>query len=521
MRYSMLCMFMFFLWLTNVQAQNIVWEKSFGGSQSENLPQIRKCSNGYLICGNSWSGNGDVTGHRGLSDVWLARVDSSGNLLWQNTIGGSGTDVAMNLNATPDGGFIIAGATMSTDIVPSTPNVILGYYYLYDAWLIKIDNNGNLQWHKTYGGSGTDYFFDARPTSDGGYIAAGFTNSTDYYINAIYGNSDVWVVKTDAVGNVQWVKSIGGSADEGAHSLLQTDDGGYLLAGYTRSSNHGGSVLHGMMDAWIIKLSGGGTLQWEKTFGGLEDDEASEIRKTSDGNFIVVGNTRSSIGALTNKGAADILLFKIDPAGQLLWMKDYGGSGEDVGLSVIETQDTTGFFVTGYTSSKNGDISFSHDTSYTDAWIIRTDNGGNKAWERAYGGMGIEMAYSIIETDSDQFVFAAAATSDSCEVSFNHGDYDYWIVKIKAATLGIRDQQSIQSIDIYPTVVNSGVLHIDLPIVGIAELCVYNANGQLMEKKTLYERHNQVVLNGLPNGTYFLNLQQKNNVYHAKVIVAE
>jgi len=514
-------MFMLFFLLTDVQAQSIVWEKSFGGTQSENLPQIKKCNNGYLVCGNSWSGNGDITGHRGLSDVWLARVDSSGNLLWQNTIGGSGTDVVMNLNATPDGGFIIAGATMSTDIVPSEPNVILGYYYLYDAWLIKIDSAGNLQWHKTYGGSGTDYFFDAKPTSDGGYIAAGFTNSTDYYINAIYGNSDVWVVKTDATGNVQWVKSIGGSADEWAHSLLQTDDGGYLIAGYTRSSNHDVSVLHGMMDAWIIKLSGNGAVQWEKTFGGLQDDEASEIRKTSDGNFVVVGNTMSSIGALTNKGAADILLFKIDPTGQLLWMNDYGGSGEDVGLSVIETDDTSGFFIAGYTSSKDGDVSFSHDTSYCDAWVIRTDNNGNKAWERAYGGMGKEMAYSMIEAGSDQFVFAAAATSDSCEVSFNHGDFDYWIVKIKSAALGIHNQRPIGSVDVYPTVVSLGVLNIDMPTAENALLYIYSANGELIGKKTLHERHNQVALNELPNGTYFLRFRQKNNVYHARVIVAK
>ena len=119
------------------------------------------------------------------------------------------------------------------------------------------------------------------------------------------------------------------------------------------------------------------------------------------------------------------------------------------------------------------------------------------------------------------FVFAAAATSDSCEVSFNHGDFDYWIVKIKSATLGIHNQQPIGSVDVYPTVVSLGVLNIDMPTAENALLYIYSANGKLMGKKTLHERHNQVALNELPNGTYFLNFRQKNNVYYARVIVAK
>jgi hypothetical protein len=267
------------------------------------------------------------------NEALLIKTDAFGNVQWAKTYGGTLADIAHSVQQTSDGGYIVAGYTWSF----GTGGDIL---------LIKTDANGNVQWAKTYGGTNNDYAFSVRQTPDGGYIVAGTTNSFGA------GWSDIFLIKTDAFGNVQWAKTYGEAGYDEALSVRQTSDGGYIVASWTNSFGAGGG------DVFLIKTNASGNLQWAKTYGGVNDDIAYSVQQTSDGGYIVAGATYS-FGA----GSNDVFLVKIDTFGNLQWVKTYGGTGSYQARSVQQTSDG-GYIVAGRTGSNvfliktdaNGDI---------------------------------------------------------------------------------------------------------------------------------------------------------------------
>jgi len=214
---------------------------------------------------------------------------------WQHSYGGTFGDYTAPVRQTSDGGYVLAGATYSND-----GDVSGNHSSSSDIWVTKIDSIGNLQWQKCLGG--TNYEDGAYPkttantiqqTTDGGYIAGGVCYSNDGDVSGNHGDSDMWVVKLDGSGNLQWQRSLGGSLDDYGNAVIQTSDGGYMAAGYCGSSD--GDVIgnHGGFDYWLVKLSNSGTIQWQKCLGGLFEDYANAIQQTTDGGYIVGGFTDS------------------------------------------------------------------------------------------------------------------------------------------------------------------------------------------------------------------------------------
>ncbi len=217
------------------------------------------------------------------------------------TYGGTDYDWASSVQQTSDGGYIVAGHTSSFGGI----------------FLIKTDANGNIQWAKTYGGTDWDEAYSVQQTSDGGYIVAGRTWSFGA------GGVDIFLIKTDANGNVIWAKTYGGTDEDGASSVQQTSDGGYIVAGYTASFGAGYD------DIFLIKTDANGNVQWAKTYGGIIVDRAYSVQQTSDGGYIVAVWT-NSFGA----GGYDAFLVKTDASGNIQWAKTYGGTGDDWAYSV-------------------------------------------------------------------------------------------------------------------------------------------------------------------------------------------
>ena len=322
---------------------------------------------GYIICGFSKSNDYDVSGHHGgsfYSDFWVVKLNSTGTLIWQKSLGGTDHDSGYSVKETSDGGYIVAGEARSNDGDVSGHHGFLG-----DYWIAKLDASGNITWQKCYGGTDGDVATDILETSDGGFIIAGYAFSNDFDVVGNHGNSDFWIIKLSNVGNVQWKKCYGGIYSEEAQRIKPTPDGGYIIIGTTHSNNGDVSGKHDSFDYWVVKIDINGTLQWQKCLGGDSEDYGYGIDVTSDGGYIVTGYTLSNNGDVSgNHGDWDFWVVKLNESGSLLWQKCLGGTSYDRSFSIKQAPDG-GYIIAGYSISENGDITFNHG-GY-DFWVVK------------------------------------------------------------------------------------------------------------------------------------------------------
>jgi hypothetical protein len=295
----------------------------------------------------------------------------------------------MSVAKTSDGGYAIAGYTNSSFASGGG----------YDAYLIKTDSYGNVTWGKTYGGSGGDYGESVIQTSDGGFAIAGYTNSFGA------GGLDVYLVKTDLSGNLMWNRTYGYAGTDVASSVVQTSDGGYVIAGYTSSFGQGGD------DVYLVKTNASGNVMWDWAYGGSGYDIGASVIQSSDGGFAIVGYTNSSF---SSGGGYDVYLVKTNSTGNFMWSKTYGYSGTDIGFSVIQTSDG-GFAIAGYTSSfGNGGYDF---------YLVKTDVSGTMIWAWAYGGTGNDIGEWVVQTSDAGYAIVGHTAS------FGAGGDDVYLVK--------------------------------------------------------------------------------------------
>jgi gliding motility-associated-like protein len=316
---------------------NIQWSKCIGGNIYEQGMSIRQASDGsYLVAGrsNSPAGDGDLTvAGQGGSDFWVVRLSATGSILWQQRVGGEADDYLTCFQPTPDGGTILGGWTISVS------GQVSGNHGGGDGWIVKLDGSGSIQWQRCLGGSGNDQI-NAIQVAPGGYIAVGYTNSSNGDVSGNHGQTDAWAVRLDNTGNIQWSVSLGGSQDDAANDVQLTSDGGYLLAGYTYSNDGQVSGNHGQQDFWAVKLDNSGTLVWQQCYGGGSIDQALSVAADPDGGFVLAGQVLSTDGQVTcPTPSSSGWLIKISATGALLWEKVLGGIKDDVLASVQLTAD--------------------------------------------------------------------------------------------------------------------------------------------------------------------------------------
>lgn len=320
------------------QNGEMTWAKIYGGVETDVGYSVYQCSDsGYIICGYSNSFGA------GNHDIYLVKTDVNGVLSWTQTIGGVNDDWGFIIRQTSDGGFILTGNTSSYGAGQT------------DAFLIKLDGQGNTLWSKYFGGINNDWCASVQQTSDGGYIICGGTLSFGA------GGYDVYLIKTDQMGNDLWIQTIGGNESDDAYSVQQTSDGGYIIAGETYSFGAG------VNDVYVIKTDSYGNTLWTKTFGGSTHDIAYCIDETPSGTFILTGGTYS-FGA----GQNDVYLISITASGDLIWAKTFGDVGSDCGRSV-ECTDDGGYIITGGTTS--------FGAGGSDVYLLKTDHNGTAVEE--------------------------------------------------------------------------------------------------------------------------------------------
>ncbi len=415
------------------QAPSIEWQKSYGGTYGEWARAVQQTSDGgYVILGFSNSNDGDVTGnHAGSGDYWVVKTDNVGTIQWQKSLGGTDSELATSIKQTSDGGYIVAGYSQSADgdvtghngfnCVPIAP--------CNDYWVVKLDNAGVIQWNKCFGGTGNDEAYTTQQTSDGGYIVAGYSTSNNGDVSGNHGN-DYWVVKTDNAGTIQWQKCYGGGGQDYASSIQQTNDAGYIIAGYSESNDGDVSGNHGGKDYWIVKTDNAGIIQWQKSLGGTFDDRANSIQQTNDGGYIVAGWSESNDGDVTGNHAVDYWVVKLDNVGSIQWQKALGGGSIDYAYSTKQTSDG-GYIVAGLSESIDGDVTGNHGGGGNDDyWVVKLDNTGSLQWQKSLGGTGSDLAYSIQQTNDGGYIVVGNSDSNDGDVSGNNGSIDYWMVKL-------------------------------------------------------------------------------------------
>lgn len=286
---------------------------------------------------------------------------------WNSTFGGPGHEVGGPISKTPDGGYLLTGMTESNGAGEG------------DLWLVKADRNGTKLWDRTYGGGGVDVGESVLVAGDGGCVVAGYTTSFGA------GGRDVWLVKADPEGNLEWDRAFGGPGDEAAWSVEEADDGGYVVVGWTDSYGIG------KVDLWILKVDASGTEEWNRTIGGPGDDEGLAVAATRDGGYVVAGRT-TSFGA----GGSDGWLLKTDGSGKKEWARSFGGYGDDGLSSVLEMED--GYVGAGYSNSfGSGDY---------DVWLVKADPLGEEVWNRTMGTAAGDFGNSVKMTEDGGYILA-------------------------------------------------------------------------------------------------------------------
>ena len=409
----------------------ISWEVSLGGTQNEDANVlVQTHDGGYVVAGTTSSNNGQVSGNHGNLDFWITKINSFGNLEWQKTFGGPFSEIPYDIKKTNDGGYIIVGSTTSVG-----GNVSSYYGGQYDAWVIKISSTGNLQWQKSFGGTGSDIAHSIELTDDGGYIIAAETTSNDFNVIGNHGSIDFWVFKISANGSMIWSRTYGSPASEQAKVIRRTNDGGYIVGGTAIGPGNSGDIttpLIGMNDFWVVKINANGSIIWQKIFGGTANDFLEDLITTQDGGYAIIGRHQDDDGmgmATGSNGLWDAWVIKTNSLGIIEWQRCHGDIYNEKGNAIYQTSDGGFVFCGEAEMSANGQTNF---------FVKKLNINGNTIWAKTLGGNLGESAKSIIQTSDSGFAIAGTSNSiNNGDVSGGFGSNDFWIVKLHCDLLPV------------------------------------------------------------------------------------
>jgi hypothetical protein len=374
------------------------WNTTFGGPGFDWGSSVQeKEGGGYVIAGHTESYGA------GRNDAWLIATDASGNEEWNKTFGGIGNDFSRSVLATKDGGYILVGSTGPWEIGGS------------DVWLIKTNSEGNELWNKTLGGSDNDFGASILEIENNGYIVVGNTESYGS------GDSDIWLIKMDSKGEIEWDKTFGGLGDDGCGSVVATEDGGYVVGGVTQSYGNGSN------DLWLIKTDSEGNKEWDRTFGGSGDDYGGSVLQTEDGGYLLMGHTRVDSAGI---GGGVVWLIKTDSEGNLEWEKTFDYEDGDYFGSSIRKIGDGGYLIAGAAASyregpTEGDDGVGFGSDGHDILIIKTDPEGNELWNITFGKSGLDDQGGLAKETKDGGYIVLCNTE-----SYGAGHKDFWLIKL-------------------------------------------------------------------------------------------
>ena len=415
----------------------INWQKTIGGFADEFLKAEGAevtTDGGRIVGGTSASGieYEKTDNNRGNFDYWVVKYDKQGNIEWDKTIGGNDYDELMTIHQTKDGGYILAGNSTSNQSGEKSENSRGGF----DIWVVKLDKTVNIEWSRTLGGSDNEFVSSTLERRDGGFLIGGYSESNfsgEKTANS-KGGYDLWTIKLDRIGNIEWDKTIGGSDNEFNSYLQPTEDGGYVSSGISLSNQSfdKSENCRGGFDFWVVRFDRFGNKKWDKTIGGNADDFVNSMGTITDEGIIIGGASLSNIsGEKTenSKGGADYWVVKLNKWGHIEWDKTIGGFSDDYANDLVVTHDH-GVALAGVSLSSIGGDKTEYNRNDFDYWIVKLNAKGKLEWEKTLGGFGGDLLYDIQELGDNHYFLSGFSWSwlsvDKAE--YQHGGLDLWLI---------------------------------------------------------------------------------------------
>ena len=484
---------------TIAQAPAAIWQKCYGGSNDDGLHDgFQTSDGGYILVSYTLSNDGIVSGNHGGEDAWIIKTNSVGTVQWKKCYGGSGDDKLYSIIPTADGGYLLTGATDSND-----GDVAGNHSTNTDGWIVKLNAVGTILWQKCLGGDTYEYLFTVIPTSDGGYTVCGYADSINNGDVIGNTNSGGWVVKINNLGVIQWQKVYDNNDCRIIQSILQTADGGYVLCGdkYTNAADYNSDVI-------VFKVNQGGNIQWQNSYGGSNDDNALNVILTNDGGYMIAAVSDSNDGDVYgNHGSSDVWVFKISAAGVLLGQNCYGGSGNDVG-KIQQTIDG-GYLISGNSTSNDGDIA--GNQGGRDIFALKFSATNIIQWQKCMGGAGDE--YGGFVQLADGTYLAGGSTFSNYGDTFanlNNATSDMFLIKLTAANLA-NDIFAINTITAYPNPMQN-ILHIEIEKEFTGTL------SDITGKTLMNINTTDIDVSSFKAGIYMLDIISENKHYTKKLI---
>lgn len=435
-------------------------------------------------------------------------MDEKGDLDWQKSFGGTGSDLLNSIQNTTDGGFILAGTSTSMKGGDKEED----NYGQEDFWIIKLNAKGDEEWQKTIGGTGMEKLKAIHETSDGGYIIGGSSSSSISGVKTEvnYGNLDYYILKLDATGNIDWQKTFGGQYMDKLESIIPTSDNGFLVGGWSNSPQSGNKTedSYGEGDYWVLKLDDNGEVQWQRVFGGEDDDHLYVLLETKDEGFVIGGNSRS--GATGNKKKSngkgtDFWILKITVGGSIDWEATYDFGKFDVLTSISENDDGT-LLLGGHAKTENLGLKRSDKKGINDFIALKIASDGEERWRQSVGSSGEEVLSKLVETRDGGYLLAGTSAGKvSRDKNTGQGRKDFWVVKLKDKEKE-EEKERYVGLEAFPNPTLSFTNIIVNHEFETGTASVYDISGKTIQNFEITSRTVPIDMQGLPVGVYIVTV---------------
>lgn len=418
---------------------NIDWQSNAGGTGADEIYAVLGTADGGVLTGgfssSGISGNKTVATY-GATDYWVIKYNDAGAIEWQKAYGGSSNDYLYAIVETDDGGYLLGGASQS-GITGVKTEALIG---VSDYWIIKIDSLGNIIWQNTIGGTSTDNLNAMTKTADGGFILAGYSFSGisgDKTENPYNASSDYWIIKIDSLGNIVWQNTIGGNSTDNPKSVYCNPDGSSIVLGYSLSGATGDKTEAnlGSYDFWVLKLSAAGGVLWQNSIGGNNADMPNSAVPAIDGGIIIGGYSGSGISGDKTEaliGIYDYWILKLNTSGNIVWQNTIGGTADDYLFKIVPNVADNKYFLFGYSYSGIGGDKTEAGDATANYWMLETNLSGTIVGQETIQATGYDFGYAASICVDGDYVVGGKSNSGigGDKTENNNGDFDFWLVKM-------------------------------------------------------------------------------------------